>query len=247
MSGMRMSSWGGRRGPSLFPGIAAAALAAALPGCTTGDSSVNPLAEDASNDQTVVDAPAVETGAPVDASLAADARAGADDASAPDVAEIADAEGQPEAAAVCVPFDAGVLDGAVVEAGALLAQSLTPNCAYCHGSDYRGNLAVTPGAYSKNITPDPATGVGCWTDAQLVQAILYGNTPDGGPLCVMPQWSTRGLDAGQAEMIVQYLRSLPPIVNQAQPTDCDDFTADAGADASDAGALGDASSDATRD
>lgn len=115
MSGMRMSLLTSRRGAALFLGMAAAALAAALPGCTTGDSTANPLPSDASANQTV-DAPAAETGAAVDASLEADARADASDAAGPDAAEIADAEEEPEAAALCVPFDAGVLDAAVVEA-----------------------------------------------------------------------------------------------------------------------------------
>jgi len=196
----------------------------------------NLLPQDASADQTVADASVIEAAVQADAAI--------DGARATDAAfDAADAA----AVAACVPFDAGVLDSTAVEAGALLALSLTPTCAYCHGTDYRGNLAVTAGAYSKNITPDPATGIGCWTDAELVQAILFGITPDGGQLCVMPQWSTRGLDAGQAEEIVQYLRSQPPIVNQALPTVCDDVDMDGGDASFDAADARDPSNDAAQD
>src|SRR6187397_1382023 len=34
-------------------------------------------------------------------------------------------------------------------------------------------------AYAPNITPDPETGIGKWTDAQLAKAIREGVRPDG--------------------------------------------------------------------
>ena len=33
--------------------------------------------------------------------------------------------------------------------------------------------------YSRNITPDPDTGIGRWTDEQIVNAVRRGERPDG--------------------------------------------------------------------
>jgi hypothetical protein len=139
----------------------------------------------------------------------------------------------------CAPVDAGTPDGASAEAGSALAnmtKSFFPAgpaaCAQCHGMNFSGGILVG-GATSKNLTPDPATGLGCWTDAQIVAAILSGVTPDGETLCVMPKWITYGMTADQAEDIVEYLRTLPPVVNQVAPTVCPG-SSDAGSDAGDA-------------
>lgn len=67
-------------------------------------------------------------------------------------------------------------------------------------------------AYASNITPDPETGIGRWTDEQLVTAIREGKRPDGsliGP--PMPFGFYRGLSDGDLRAIVAYLRSVPPV------------------------------------
>jgi mono/diheme cytochrome c family protein len=69
--------------------------------------------------------------------------------------------------------------------------------------------AVTP-----NITPDPETGIGKWTDHQIFLAIREGKRPDGsllGP--AMPSRSYRNLADEDVRAMVAYLRSLPPIYN----------------------------------
>src|SRR5438309_2562870 len=69
--------------------------------------------------------------------------------------------------------------------------------------------AVTP-----NITPDPQTGIGKWTDHQISLAIREGKRPDGGLLGpAMPSRSYRNLADEDVRAIVAYLRSLPPIYN----------------------------------
>jgi mono/diheme cytochrome c family protein len=70
-------------------------------------------------------------------------------------------------------------------------------------------------AYSSNITPDPETGIGQWTDGQIVRAIREGIRPNGsviGP--PMPIEAYRDLADADLEAIVAYLRSIPPIKNQ---------------------------------
>jgi mono/diheme cytochrome c family protein len=72
--------------------------------------------------------------------------------------------------------------------------------------------AVTP-----NITPDNETGIGKWTDDQIVNAIRNGKRPDGttiGP--PMPIAFYRGMSDTDARAIVAYLRSIKPISNKVE-------------------------------
>ena len=65
-----------------------------------------------------------------------------------------------------------------------------------------------------NITPDPETGIGRWTDREIITAIREGRRPDGsliGP--AMPSRSYRHLADGDVEAIVAYLHSVPPVYN----------------------------------
>ncbi|WP_043835266.1 c-type cytochrome [Muricoccus aerilatus] len=69
-------------------------------------------------------------------------------------------------------------------------------------------------AVSPNITPDPETGIGRWTDAQLIRAIREGKRPDGttiGP--PMPFELYRGLSDTDVAAMVAYLRTVPPVRN----------------------------------
>jgi len=69
--------------------------------------------------------------------------------------------------------------------------------------------AVTP-----NITPDPETGIGKWTDHQIFLAIREGRRPDGsllGP--AMPSRSYRNLADEDVKAMIAYLRSVPPVYN----------------------------------
>lgn len=69
-------------------------------------------------------------------------------------------------------------------------------------------------AYAPNITPDPETGIGTWTDAQIVEAIREGKRPDGtiiGP--PMPIELYRGLADDDVMALVAYLRSVPAVKN----------------------------------
>jgi mono/diheme cytochrome c family protein len=65
-----------------------------------------------------------------------------------------------------------------------------------------------------NITPDPATGIGKWSEAQIVTSLRDGKRPDGsiiGPPMPIPAY--RGLSDGDATAIAAYLRSLKPVSN----------------------------------
>jgi cytochrome c553 len=69
-------------------------------------------------------------------------------------------------------------------------------------------------AYAANITPDKETGIGKWTDQQLITAIREGKRPDGsliGP--PMPIALYRGISDNDAQAIVAYLRAAKPVKN----------------------------------
>jgi mono/diheme cytochrome c family protein len=71
----------------------------------------------------------------------------------------------------------------------------------------RGFRAVVP-----NITPDPDTGIGRWSDAEIAAAIRDGRRPDGtliGP--PMPIALYRGLSDHDLIAMVAYLRAVPPV------------------------------------
>lgn len=72
-------------------------------------------------------------------------------------------------------------------------------------------------AIPSNITPDKETGIGNWTDDQIINAIRNGKRPDGtiiGP--PMPIAFYRDMSDTDAKAIVAYLRSIKPISNKSE-------------------------------
>jgi mono/diheme cytochrome c family protein len=70
-----------------------------------------------------------------------------------------------------------------------------------------------------NITPDPETGIGKWTEAQIVTALRDGTRPDGtiiGPPMPIPAY--RQLSDQDATAIAAYLKSLKPVRHQVART-----------------------------
>jgi len=74
-------------------------------------------------------------------------------------------------------------------------------------------------ALPSNITPDPETGIGQWTDAQIKLAIREGkrppNSPNGGRLIgpPMPFSQYRGIADSDLDAVVAYLRTVPAVRN----------------------------------
>jgi mono/diheme cytochrome c family protein len=69
-------------------------------------------------------------------------------------------------------------------------------------------------AMTPNLTPHRDTGIGKWTDAQMMIAIRDGKRPDGsliGP--PMPYDMYRGLSDTDTKAIIAYLRNLKPVEN----------------------------------
>ncbi len=69
--------------------------------------------------------------------------------------------------------------------------------------------------WGPNLTPDPETGLGKWSDTEIIAAFRTGVTPDGRKLLpVMPYGGFAALTDADAQAIVAFLRSLPPVVNK---------------------------------
>jgi mono/diheme cytochrome c family protein len=56
------------------------------------------------------------------------------------------------------------------------------SCASCHGEDLAGGLKIQSGFGTfvvPNITPDPESGIGGWSELAFVSAMMLGVSPDG--------------------------------------------------------------------
>jgi mono/diheme cytochrome c family protein len=66
-----------------------------------------------------------------------------------------------------------------------------------------------------NITPDPETGIGKWTDAQIKTLMRKGVRPDGTKVApIMPTGFYEILTDKDLDAIVAYLRTVKPVKNQ---------------------------------
>lgn len=79
-------------------------------------------------------------------------------------------------------------------------------------------LDAIPGTlYSKNITPDVETGIGSWTDGEIMRAITHGIRKNGDTLFpIMPYANFNRMAKDDLLSIVAYLRTLKPINNKVQ-------------------------------
>jgi hypothetical protein len=66
--------------------------------------------------------------------------------------------------------------------------------------------------YASNITPDPETGIGKWTEADFFRAMKTGITPDGRVLdAQMPWQSFQKVTDRDLKSLWAYLRTIKPI------------------------------------
>lgn len=123
------------------------------------------------------------------------------------------------------PIGSGAIAQTPLERGTALMQGIVA-CGNCHtpqtptGPDNTNELAggppiVEPGAFkafAPNITPDKETGIGGWSDAEIITAVREGRRPDGsiiGP--PMPFHFYRTVSDADMAAIVAYLRSVPAV------------------------------------
>jgi mono/diheme cytochrome c family protein len=121
---------------------------------------------------------------------------------------------------------------APVERGSYLVNTIGA-CGSCHGRDASGNMRTDntlAGGFvfngiepelghviAPNITPDRDTGIGKWSEADIVAALRNGKRPDGsiiGPPMPIPVY--RELSDQDATAIAAYLLSVKPVKNSVE-------------------------------
>ena len=127
-----------------------------------------------------------------------------------------------------------------LERGRYLAEALT-GCIACHspidesrpgdfpqpGLEYAGRVwpegSGFPGKIvAPNISPDPETGIGQWTDGEIVRAIREGVSRNGRPLFPLMNYPAyRDLTDADVLAIVAYLRTRKPIKRDNGRTELD--------------------------
>ena len=72
-----------------------------------------------------------------------------------------------------------------------------------------------------NITPDPQTGIGAWTDDEFVNALTKGTGRNGKHLYpAMPYTYYTKVTRDDALAIRAYLNTVPPCTIRSRPTNC---------------------------
>jgi mono/diheme cytochrome c family protein len=83
------------------------------------------------------------------------------------------------------------------------------------GRKYEGAFGTV---YSSNITPDRETGIGGWTDEQIITAIRLGRRPNGERLLpVHPFPVFNGMAEEDLRAIVAFLRTTKPVTRRPEP------------------------------
>ncbi len=123
---------------------------------------------------------------------------------------------------------AGAQDDALVQRGEYLVNGPMA-CSNCHGTRAQ-DFSIVPGmefaggfhlidpafdVYSANITPDKDTGIGNWTDEQIITVIRRG-IDDKGKIIFppMPVPTYNNLSDDDVKAVVAYLRTLKPVHNE---------------------------------
>ena len=110
-------------------------------------------------------------------------------------------------------------------AGAKLAG--LAGCAACHtaedGAPYAGGYAIVTDFgtfYGSNLTPDPDTGIGAWSEADFVRAMRHGRSPEGKAYWpAFPYPSFTQIDDDDLGDLWAYLQTLEPVVQEVAPSD----------------------------
>ena len=98
-------------------------------------------------------------------------------------------------------------------------------CGSCHAADEHNPDGPLSGgrefhdwrigvARASNLTPDVQTGLGTWSDAEIVRALRNGERKDGRLLApVMPYGWFHDMSDDDALAVARYLKSAPPVSN----------------------------------
>lgn len=107
------------------------------------------------------------------------------------------------------PRRAAPAPGVTAEYGAYLATG----CTGCHGAGFSGGrIPGTPPDWkaAANLTPDPATGLGRWTEQDFVRAMRTGRRPDGSGIDPLMPWKgLASMTDTELRALWAYLRTVP--------------------------------------
>jgi mono/diheme cytochrome c family protein len=85
-------------------------------------------------------------------------------------------------------------------------------------------------SFARNLTPDPQTGIGPWSESDIVTAIRTGKRPDGRMLLPPMPWPDfANLTDDDAMAIAKYLKTIPPVSHKVPDILPPDGTAPASA------------------
>jgi mono/diheme cytochrome c family protein len=124
------------------------------------------------------------------------------------------------------PEVAASTDSSVIARGHYVVRRIA-GCAQCHG-DTSQRAALMDGAdvpliggftwdippgkiHARNLTSDPETGIGKFTDGAIARALRFGVGSDGRAL--LPFMEMQGLSDEDLVAVVSYLRTQPPVHN----------------------------------
>jgi len=124
----------------------------------------------------------------------------------------------------------------VLEKGEYIANHVAL-CIHCHsqpddakfsgpivpGTEGGGGYAFTPGhgipgtVFGRNITADTETGIGSWTDAEVLRAVTQGISRNGDTLFpLMPYYVYNHMAKEDILSAIAYIRTLKPIKNKVK-------------------------------
>lgn len=127
-------------------------------------------------------------------------------------------------------------DPAVLARGEYLVYG-PAHCIECHGASWdalqklgegvqvplSGGLRLAMGplgaVYSRNLTPDPETGIGRYSDAQIARMMRWAVRPDGRAT-VEPMMPYGNMSEDDLIAIISYLRAQPPVRNLVPTNEC---------------------------
>lgn len=103
-------------------------------------------------------------------------------------------------------------------------------CASCHATPKQddrlrlgGGLPLTSPFgtfYAPNISPDPTAGIGRWSEADFVTALLKGTSPKGEHYFpAFPYTSYQKMTSGDARDLFAYIKTLPQVTSRAPDHD----------------------------
>jgi mono/diheme cytochrome c family protein len=103
-------------------------------------------------------------------------------------------------------------------------------CAACHATPQQEDRTRLGGGlglkspygtfYAPNVSPDPDDGIGRWSEAQFVTAVMKGTSPDGSHYFpAFPYASYQRMAIGDVRDMFAFLKTLPPVQGKVRDHD----------------------------